>query len=128
MNNTLKSLQEKITHATDVFEGAVKKEQYKCSHDKIGELPYKSDKWLGSTPPIRVCFNCGMSEEGWGCGYIVLINKGVEVSEKEFYSLRAGLFIRDIHKGPLIRGEITIDELIMNGDIPQEMKERERER
>lgn len=127
MNNTLKSLQEKITHATDVFEGAVKKEQYKCSHDKIGELPYKAGNWLDSTPPIRVCFNCGMSEEG--CGYIVLVNKGVEISEKEFYSLRAGLFIRDIHKGPLIRGEITLEELIRNGGgISQEMKEKERGR
>jgi hypothetical protein len=57
-----------------------------------------------------------MSEEGWGCGYQVLINKGDfgfhKIDRDKLYSLRHGLMIFDKEKGHLIRGEKTLNQLI----------------
>lgn len=36
-----------------------------CAHDDIAECD-------SMVPPWRICMNCGLTEEGWGCGYEVL--------------------------------------------------------
>ena len=44
-----------------------------CPHDlrDIAEAPYRSGV-LFSDRPERVCLQCGLSEEGWGCGHKLL--------------------------------------------------------
>jgi hypothetical protein len=42
-----------------------------CSHDleHIRELPWQDKGWLGADRPWLICSRCGLTEEGWGCGY-----------------------------------------------------------
>jgi hypothetical protein len=44
-----------------------------CEHplDAIRELPYEPPTYnfFRAEPPHLVCIACGLSEEGWGCGY-----------------------------------------------------------
>jgi hypothetical protein len=42
-----------------------------CRHpwEAIYELPYKPHEWLQSERPWLICSLCGLTEEGWGCGY-----------------------------------------------------------
>lgn len=83
--------------------------QTHCNHDHIAE-------WNTLSPPLRICLHCGLTEEGWGCGFTVLINKtelGVpSIDREKFLELRQGAFIREENKGPLIRMEITLNELL----------------
>ena len=64
----------------------------------------------------RICLHCGMTEVGF-CSYLVLINHtelGLpSVNYAQYCELRKGLAIKEHHKGPLIRGEITIAALIV---------------
>jgi hypothetical protein len=46
-----------------------------CPHpsEKIIELPYeKSSGYFNASPPVRICKDCGLAEEGWGSGYEIL--------------------------------------------------------
>jgi len=45
-----------------------------CKHLRLVELNYRSG-WLGTSPPRRICERCGAEEEGWGCGYQVLVTR-----------------------------------------------------
>ena len=47
---------------------------YICKHpkDKIVGYKYKDYSYLGALSPYRVCSECGLAEEGWGCGYKIL--------------------------------------------------------
>lgn len=40
----------------------------KCSHPKNHVYEHR----LIDSPPDRVCTKCGLSEQGWGCGYLLL--------------------------------------------------------
>jgi len=86
----------------------VKGVQTNCTHIHLAE-------WETS-PPIRICLHCGLTEEGWGCGYIVLKNKtelGVpSIDEENFSLLRQGCFVKESDKGPLLRKETTLEELL----------------
>lgn len=102
---------EKYTQAKQEFEDIVQQEQIKCSHDYIAELD------CGSSPPMRVCLSCGITEDGWGCGFILLKNKtelGVpSIKRDAFFELRQGYYLRESLKGPLLRREVTIADLIL---------------
>lgn len=87
---------------------AVHKEQMACAHDSIAEA--------GGSPPTRICLNCGMTEVGWGPGYKVLTSEGPltppGIPLDELYRLRQGLIVTDAMKGPLIRREVTVADLL----------------
>ena len=58
-----------------------------------------------------------MTEDGWGCGYIVLHNSnediGVpEISWDRLLEIQGGLHIDDELKGPLLRREIRLADVI----------------
>jgi hypothetical protein len=46
--------------------------QLSCPHLALAECTYHGFHHGGSMPPIRICLACGLTEEGWGCGNIVL--------------------------------------------------------
>jgi len=63
----------------------------KCKHELVLEseahiIPYKEDEFPACTlSPIRVCVECGLAEEGWGCGYYDLDDdrKIIKCSDRE---------------------------------------------
>ena len=84
-----------------------------CDHNTQGEAPYQEDRY-GShhSPPLRVCMKCGLVEEGWGCGYLVLTNEPVyNLTRDPVFQLRS-VQIENEDKGPLIRKETTVAELV----------------
>lgn len=48
----------------------IEKATQSCSHpvEAVVELPYESHAY-GSERPWLLCKACGLTEEGWGCGY-----------------------------------------------------------
>lgn len=63
-------------------------------------------------PPKRICLDCGLTEEGWGCGHIVLKNQSPfvgNIDRNVLNSLHVGLNITDEMKGPLLRKEKTLE-------------------
>lgn len=87
--------------------------QKRCKHENLIEAEYQPDNYGGfSFPPLRMCADCGMTEDGWGHGYVVLKGLAQAVSRDRIYEQRIGLRIHSHYKGPLLRKEITVDELI----------------
>ena len=72
--------------------------QSSCEHQKIIEGEYERGVF-GTTPPFRVCGNCGYAEEGWGCGYTMLNARDVdEMQRVEARSnVRGIIFPNEVH-------------------------------
>jgi hypothetical protein len=108
-----------------------KTHQAGCEHERVAECDYEPSNYGNSLPPLRICLRCRMTETGWGSGFNVLrATKGVgvvKIDRDQLYRERRGLAIRDDHKGPLIRREVTVAQLIESGgDLPEFVAERER--
>lgn len=89
---------------------AVRDEQLVCKHPTLAECDYEPSNYGTALPPLRICLSCGMTEPGWGCGNIILVQDdekfGVSrVPRNTVYSLRQGLMITNEMKGPLLRKE-----------------------
>lgn len=84
----------------------------RCKHRDIAECDYMSGDW-SSLPPARVCLKCGVAEEGWGSRYRVLETENLlkRIDRSTLYQLRTVWFTDD-DKGPLIRKEVTVNELL----------------
>lgn len=92
---------------------AVAMQQRRCTHRHVAEAPYQHSDYGNSFPPMRICLVCGMVEDGWCCGYIVLKNDAERaISREDLYTLRTGLHVTADHKGPLLRREVTVPELV----------------
>lgn len=87
---------------------AVHSAQLKCKHPSLAEA--------AGSPPTRICLCCGMTEDGWGPGYVVLKQDGEltppGISRDRLYELRVGLMIVDSMKGPLLRKETSVAQLV----------------
>jgi hypothetical protein len=93
----------------------VARAQKRCTHKQVAECDYHSGHF-SAMPPMRVCCACGLAEDGWGPGYVVLkAVHALRITREELYTLREGLYVTDTHKGPLIRHEVTLNQLI-DGD------------
>ncbi len=51
-------------------------EQKTCKHPQVVECDYFPSDYWGASPPLRLCLNCDFEEEGWDCGYEVLLGAG----------------------------------------------------
>ena len=91
---------------------AVASQQAICQHLDLIECDYMPMYAGGALPPIRLCCTCGMTEDGWGCGHIVLKGAIVRASRDAVYAGRLGLHISDEEKGPLLRREVTVADLV----------------
>lgn len=96
------------------YRQVVKRQQICCKHpqSELIECEYLAFSGGGSLAPMRVCLKCGMSEQGWGCGYLVLRGNARVVLRDDLYSFRHGLMVTEDDKGPLLRGETTVAELV----------------
>lgn len=102
--------------AKENLKDIVRSAQRRCKHKQLAECDYlRFEIGGGALPPIRICLSCGMTEEGWGSGYLVLGRGKISVQpipRDQLYSLRLGLMLQDEHRGPLLRNETTIKKLI----------------
>lgn len=99
--------------AIQFFNEAVIENQLACNHKNLAECDYyKIAEWLDAHPPIRICLDCCLTEEGWGCGYIVLTGKAGSIDRDDLFKKRLGKMIMDRDKGHLLRKEVTLSELI----------------
>jgi hypothetical protein len=53
--------------AINAFAVAIKQIQKSCKHEQMVERDHYTI--ISTFPPARVCKDCGLAEEGWGCGY-----------------------------------------------------------
>lgn len=112
MNAELKNLYFQIERAQRKFTTRLAFEQTRCKHSNIYECDYTpSSAYFKADPPFRVCRDCGISEIGWGPGYIVLTEKAILKERDELYRMRHGLALTDLMKGQLLRKEKTIEQL-----------------
>lgn len=113
MHYKIERKRHKLQLAKNELDNTVKSIQKICKHKNIFECDYQPLCLGGALPPTRICFDCGLTEDGWHCGYLILRGDRVGViSRNDLYRLRIGLMITDEHKGPLLRNEISIQDLI----------------
>jgi hypothetical protein len=111
-NEGLRFAQEQVTDAEKMLVTATYFAITQCKHTTVGEAPYKPNNHLRSLPPFRVCMSCGLTEEGWSCGYIVLdAELTYNLTRDQGYDLRTVL-VEDDDKGPLLRKETTLQQLV----------------
>jgi len=94
------------------FQNEIIYHQRQCKHERTAECEHKK-LWGDILPPMKVCLECGLSEQGWGSGYLILKATPEEMLDRDdLYKLRVGAYIRDEDKGPIMRREITLEEAI----------------
>ena len=115
MNKHILSKLRKRTIAEMELTATVRRVQKQCQHTQQAECDYLPSEFGDSHPPARICLNCGLVEEGWGCGYTVLKNNPETVghiSRDRLYTLRCGAIIDAELKGPLLRGQCSLYDII----------------
>jgi|GEM_PF-5998498 len=72
--NTLNCRLAKLVQKRDAVLAEVRRN---CAHLRLVECDYCPATWCGyAYPPRRICIACGAEEDGWGCGYQVLVARG----------------------------------------------------
>lgn len=66
--NELNTINQKISELTRQRNNLLRELRGKCRHLRLVELD--------DSPPKRICADCGAEEEGWHCGYQVLVMDG----------------------------------------------------
>lgn len=73
----LKALDDSLAKLVRQRNAALTRVRKNCKHLRLLELEYrKSDMLMTTNPPRRICIDCAAEEEGWGCGYHVLVVSG----------------------------------------------------
>lgn len=98
LNKDINKYKDKLELAKQNLDLVVDAVQSECTHENIAECDYKPLEFFDSLAPMRVCLECGLSEEGWGCGFKVLKEKieGLsprKISRDDLYSIRCGKYI-----------------------------------
>lgn len=97
-NDDINNYLERVKQSEKELELCVLSIQTDCKHKDIAECDYSCADYRDTSPPIRICLDCGITEEGWGCGYRTLIETdGFSprvISRENLYKLRIGKFIR----------------------------------
>ena len=74
-------------------------QQSGCPHSDIAECDSLHSDYFYSSPPLRICLDCGITEECWGCGFRTLYIgdkysfQPRRISRDQLYALRIGKFI-----------------------------------
>jgi len=96
MDRRILSAKQVCAEAKKELNSVVLEVQTNCQHMNVGECDYLHSDYGSSFPPLRLCLDCGVTEEGWGIGYVVLVPKRVyKVSRDEIYQERIGKFYDD---------------------------------
>jgi hypothetical protein len=72
-----------LAEAQFALEAVVANVQADCKHAHVGECD--------GAPPMRICLDCGVTEKGWGIGFVVLTPPRVfKMDRDEVYRVRIG--------------------------------------
>lgn len=114
MDQKIIEAEQQFDQAHDNYKQTLIDVQCSCSHKNTVERKYFCiAEWLPAHAPVRVCLDCGLGEEGWGCGHIVVKNKPQRwITNKEEAKYRKGKLICESDKGPLLRKEKSLRELL----------------
>lgn len=82
-----------IAYLIELRDETLKQFREECTHPKVTEVEYVSREYGDSLPPMRICELCGVEEEGWYCGYKVLVEDDKRIireisSRDDFFRLR----------------------------------------
>lgn len=107
-----------LNDAKTIYRQTIALIQTVCQHKNLVECEYKDHGRFGYSPPYRMCTNCGLAEEGWGCGYTVLKDSITTepvnpITRDELFTNRVGILIKDEDKGQLLRKEISVERMIL---------------
>lgn len=101
----IEALQADRHRADRIYTQRLKSIQKACAHADIAEDDEQ--------PPWRICLFCGVTEVGWGPGYTVLKGRNPrKIDAADLLFLSCGLRIYADKKGPIIRHEKTVGQLI----------------
>lgn len=65
-NDAINSALHEMQTARNVAQLIIQSQQSKCKHKTIAECEYRPEGIVSyAQPPIRVCVDCGISEDGW---------------------------------------------------------------
>lgn len=97
-NEKINKYADRVKLAQHDLDTIISSVQAECKHDHVAECDYQPSEFFNALPPMRVCLECGISEEGWGCGFKVLKEKiqGLsprQISRKDLYYIRCGKYI-----------------------------------
>lgn len=76
---TIERQQSEIKETQKALDDAVRQLTELCKHPLVFEGKsdvrdnFEGDEY--TIPPCRVCMECGLAEEGWGCGYLDLADE-----------------------------------------------------
>ena len=93
---------------------AIKEVILSCKHTTVGECRYETNQHIASVPPRRVCFNCGITEEGWGIGYYVLARINADAISREQVNNIKKVLLTDADKNALWKLDLTLEQLLTN--------------
>jgi hypothetical protein len=73
----LRQLSRRAALASGRHTAALAELQAECKHERVIEAPYAPSLsgFFNAMPPFRVCTVCGVTGDGWGCGYDMLATK-----------------------------------------------------
>lgn len=79
-----------LESAKEALKNTIKIVQSRCKHLEVFECKFEGGDFGRSLAPRRLCCNCGLEEDGWGCGYEKLASAEVVVpiSRDELYRQR----------------------------------------
>jgi hypothetical protein len=91
-NKEIQLAQNRLAEAQAFYKSTIEAEQALCKHERVGECEWKDETWFSyAKPPLRVCLDCGISDEGWGSGYKVLTNGLVyKIDRDTLFKIRVG--------------------------------------
>lgn len=97
-NEDINKYMDRLKSAQHELNTVINAVQSDCLHESIAECDYKPSEFFNALAPMRVCLDCGLSEEGWGCGFRILREKvsGLtprKISREDLYSIRCGKYI-----------------------------------
>ena len=91
MNREIKRALAKVSQARKALSTVVEDVQSKCQHKHVAECEYQPSQYGNAFVPVRICLDCGVTEDGWGIGFVVLRPKRVvKIDRDELYALRIG--------------------------------------
>lgn len=109
----IKKAIERVISAKSAYSAAVYDVVSKCKHENVAECDYMPSGWLPALAPERVCLDCGLAEEGWGCGYQLLTSRHtVRIDREELWKLVTVRFFQDEDIPRLLRREVTFNDLL----------------
>lgn len=124
MNKRIVAAKRKLDRAEKLFQNTLATIQLSCGHHHVAECSYNPSDYFSnsSSPPERVCLDCGIAEEGWGTYYILNQpdDRVYHISRDEFYKIRIGAWIQDEEKTLLLRKEKTRNQIIKENIMERE--------